>query len=114
MSNQLKPCEVVRNRFGCWVHPVYLKYLNDHFADTEYISREDWDELKRYLNIVTVTMHLESCVSADEHDEIMDSCDLSAWVPPIPHGFFIIDISFTEDGAEAIFAKEPKADAEGK
>lgn len=113
MSNQLKPCEVVRNRFGCWVHPVYLKYLNDHFADTEYLSREDWNELKRHFNIVTTTMHLESCVSADEYDEIMDGCDLSRWTPPIPHGFFLIDIGFTEDGAEAIFAKELKADAEG-
>lgn len=36
----------------------------------------------------------------------MDSSNLSKWDPIAPHGFFLIDIGFTEDGAEALFAKE--------
>jgi excisionase family DNA binding protein len=41
----------------------------------------------------------------------MDSSDLSKWDPLAPHGFFLIEIGFTEDGAEALFAKEVKAES---
>lgn len=47
-------------------------------------------------------MYLEACVSSDDYD-------LNKWNPIAPHGFFLIAINFTEDGAEAIWAK-PKND----
>ena len=50
-------------------------------------------------------MYLEASVSSDDFDEIMDGCDLSKWNPIAPHGFFLFSINFTEDGAEAIWAK---------
>jgi len=46
----------------------------------------------------------------DQYLEIMDSSDLSKWDPLAPHGYFLIEIGFTEDGAEALFAKEVKAE----
>ncbi|SSP30573.1 Uncharacterised protein [Acinetobacter pittii] len=106
MINQLKPSEIIRDVMGCWVHPEYLKYLDDNHADQEWLSQRDWDQLKEHFNIVTTRLYLEGSVSDDQFLEIMDSSDLSKWEPVAPHGFFLIDIGFTEDGAEALFAKE--------
>ncbi|MEW7129217.1 hypothetical protein AB2O84_14420 [Acinetobacter baumannii] len=78
------------------------------------MTQEQWDELKRHFNIVTVETYLESTVSPDEFDEIMDDADLSKWQPMAPHGFFLMSIYFTEDGADAIWAKEKQEEgAEG-
>jgi|GEM_PF-410735 hypothetical protein len=112
MINQLKPTEIIRDEMGSWVHPDYLKYIDDNHADQEWFSQEDWDQLKKHFNIVTTRLYLEGSVSEDLFEEIMDSADLSKWDPIAPHGFFLIDIGFTEDGAEALFAKEVKADAQ--
>ncbi|MBC6802846.1 hypothetical protein ACT4YX_11865 [Acinetobacter baumannii] len=106
MINQLKPTEIIRDEMGCWVHPEFLKYLDDNHADQEWLSQGDWDQLKEHFNIVTTRLYLEGSVSDDQFLEIMDSSDLSKWDPIAPHGFFLIDIGFTEDGAEALFAKE--------
>ena len=104
--NQLMPVEDVRNSHGEWIHPEVDAYWESNFgADTESISGDDWNELKRHFNIVTVKMYLEASVSSDDFDEIMDGCDLSKWNPIAPHGFFLFSINFTEDGAEAIWAK---------
>ncbi|EXB05053.1 hypothetical protein [Acinetobacter baumannii] len=111
MINQLKPTEIIRDEMGCWVHPEYLKYLDDNHADQEWLSQSDWDQLKEHFNIVTTRLYLEGGVSDDLFLEIMDSSDLSKWNPIAPHGFFLIDIGFTEDGAEALFAKEVKAES---
>ncbi|HEE6447054.1 TPA: hypothetical protein R7R87_002770 [Acinetobacter baumannii] len=111
MINQLKPTEIIRDEMGYWVHPEYLKYLDDNYADQEWLSQSEWDQLKQHFNIVTVRLYLEGSVSDDLFLEIMDSSDLSKWNPIAPHGFFLIDIGFTEDGAEALFAKEVKAES---
>ena len=104
--NQLMPVEVERNNHGEWIHPEVGGYWESNFgADIESITGEDWSELKRHFNIVTVKMYLEKSVSSDDFDEIMDGCDLSKWNPIAPHGFFLFSINFTEDGAEAIWAK---------
>ncbi|WP_031946595.1 hypothetical protein [Acinetobacter nosocomialis] len=88
-----------------------MKYLDDNYADQEWLSQSEWDQLKQHFNIVTVRLYLEGSVSDDLFLEIMDSSDLSKWNPIAPHGFFLIDIGFTEDGAEALFAKEVKAES---
>ena len=59
MINQLKPTEIIRDEMGCWVHPEYLKYLDDNHADQEWLSQSEWDQLKQYFNIVTVRLYLE-------------------------------------------------------
>lgn len=107
MIKQLKPVEVVRNQYGEWTHPEVDVYLKNILGDdAEFMTQEQWDELKRHFNIVTVKTYLESTVSADEFDEIMDDADLSKWQPLAPHGFFLMSIYYTEDGADAIWAKE--------
>ena len=103
---QLKPSEITRDEHGSWLHPEVRKYLDDHHKNQEWIPQVELDELKRYFNIVTTKLYLETSVSNDDYEEMMDACDLSKWDPIAPHGFFLIDICFTEDGAEAIFAKE--------
>ncbi|MDC4730812.1 hypothetical protein NQ785_08615 [Acinetobacter baumannii] len=115
MINQLKPVEVVRNQYGEWTHPEVDAYLKNILGDdAEFMNQEQWDELKRHFNIVTVKTYLESTVSPDEFDEIMDDADLSKWQPLAPHGFFLMSIYFTEDGADAIWAKEKQVEgAEG-
>lgn len=104
--NQLKPVEIIRDDCGFWIHPEFRDYLNKHHENQEYISQEEWDELKRYFNIQTVNIYLETNVSGDDWEVIMDSCDLSKWNPIAPNGFFLIDINYTEDDAVAIFARE--------
>ena len=104
--NQLLPVEVERNNHGEWIHPEVGGYWESNFgADIESITGADWDELKRHFNIVTVKMYLETSVSSDDFDEIMDGCDLSKWNPIAPHGFFLFSINFTEDGPVLWWAK---------
>ncbi len=111
---QLEPAEIVRDECGQWVHPDYLKYLNEHFGDAEFVSQEQYDELKRYFNIQTVSLWLSATVSDDEFEEIMDmdSMDLSKWQPTWPDGFFLIDIAYTEEDAQAVFAREIRQECE--
>jgi len=111
MINQLKPVEIIKDEMGCWIHPEYLKYLDDNHADQEWLSQGEWDQLKKHFNIVTVRLYLEGSISDDLFLEIMDSSNLSKWDPVAPHCFFLIEIGFTEDGAEALFAKEVKAES---
>ena len=103
---QLEPAEIVRDECGQWVHPDYLKYIEEHFGDAEFISQEQYDELKRYFNIQTVSLWLSTTVSDDEFEEIMMiDQDLSKWNPQWPDGFFLIDIAYTEEDAQAVFAR---------
>ena len=112
-TKQLKPVEIKRSEFGEWIHPQVGKYWDEMFgSDIEHIGGEEWKELKRYFNIQTVTLHLESSVSDDDYEEIIDGCDLSKWDPIAPNGFFLMSINFTEDGADAVFAREIRKECE--
>ena len=91
----------------------FLNYLNSLESESDFFTNEEWAELKRHFNIETVTLWMESSVSNDDWESMMDDCDITKWDPIAPHGFFLIDIGFSEDDAYAIFAKEPKADTEG-
>ena len=109
---QLTPAEIVRDDCGQWTHPEFKAYMNEKFGDAEWISQEQWGELKRYFNIETTKFYLETSVSSDDWEEMMDSCDITKWDPIAPTGFFLIDIAFTEDDAEAVFAREIRTQSE--
>ena len=49
---------------------------------------------------------------SDDYEEIIDGCDLSKWDPIAPNGFFLMSINFTEDGADAVFAREIRKECE--
>ena len=104
--NQLKPAEIVRDEYGSWIHPEYSKYLDQHHKNQEWLSQDEWNQVKRYFNIETVQFYLEACVSEDTWEKMMDDTDLSEWNPVAPDGFFLMDIHFTEDDAVAVFARE--------
>ena len=109
-TKQLEPAEIVRDEMGAWSHPDYCTYLDKHHANEESISKKDWDEMLRYFNIETVIFFLESSVSSDDWEIMMDECDISKWNPIAPNGFFLIDIHFGEDDAYALFAREIRAE----
>lgn len=102
---QLNPVEVVRDETGSWIHPEFLNYLNNLDGDAEFITDKEWSELKNHFNVETVTLWMESSVSSDDWESMMDDCDMSKWDPIAPHGFLLIDIGFSEDDAYAIFAR---------
>lgn len=102
---QLTPVEIKRDETGSWIHPEFLNYLNSLDGDAEFISDNEWCELKNHFNVETVTLWMESSVSSDDWESMMDDCDISKWDPIAPHGFFLIDIGFSEDDAYAIFAR---------
>lgn len=102
---QLTPVEIKRDETGSWIHPEFLNYLNSLDGDAEFISDKEWCELKNHFNVETVTLWMESSVSSDDWESMMDDCDMSKWDPIAPHGFFLIDIGFSEDDAYAIFAR---------
>lgn len=104
--NQLKPAEVIRNEMGTWSHPDYCSYLDKYHADEEVISSEAWGAMLSYFNVETVVFFLESSVSSDDWEIMMDDCDISKWNPIAPDGFFLIDIHFGEDDAYALFARQ--------
>lgn len=110
--NQLKPTEIVRDEYGSWIHPEYQKYLDQHHENQEWLSQDEWNEVKRYFNIETVQFYLEACVSEDTWEKMMDDTDLSEWNPVAPDGFFLMDIHFTEDDAVAVFAREKQEESE--
>ena len=102
---QLTPVEIKRDETGSWIHPDFLNYLNSLESESDFFTNEEWAELKRHFNIETVTLWMESSVSSDDWESMMDKCDMSKWDPIAPHGFFLIDIGFSEDDAYAIFAR---------
>ena len=77
---QLNPAEVIRDETGSWIHPEYLAYINTLNDDSDFISNDDWESM-------------------------MDDCDITKWNPIAPHGFFLIDIGFSEDDGYALFAR---------
>lgn len=103
---QLEPVEVVRDEYGCWMHPEFREYLDKHHYNQEQLSEDEWESLKRHFNIQTVNFYLDGSVSPDDWEQMMDEPNLSKWDPIWPDGFFLIDIGFTEDDAIAIFARE--------
>ena len=105
---QLNPVEVVRDETGSWIHPEFLNYLNSLEDDAEFITNEDWRKFESDFNVETVTFWMESSVSSDDWESMMDDCDISKWDPIAPHGFFLIDIGFSEDDAYAIFARHKR------
>ena len=105
---QLNPVEVVRDETGSWIHPEFLNYLNSLEDDAEFITDEDWRKFKSDFNVETVTIWMESSVSSDDWESMMDDCDITKWDPIAPHGFFLIDIGFSEDDAYAIFARSKR------
>lgn len=110
---QLAPVDVVLGKYGQWSHPDLVEYIHENIDDNaEYITNEQWSELKKHFNIETVTFWLSSCVSSDDFEQIMDDCDLSKWNISEPNGFFLIDIGFTEEDAQAIFAREIRKESE--
>ena len=112
MIEQLTPVEVDRDDCGQWSHPKLVKYLDEIIGDEDYVTTEQWEKFKKDFNIETVTFWLSACVSGDEFEQIMDDCDLSKWNINEPNGFFLIDIAFTEEDAQAIFAREIRQDSE--
>ena len=102
---QLTPVEIKRDETGSWIHPEFLNYLNGLDGDAEFITNEDWRKFKSDFNVETVTLWMESSVSSDDWESMMDDCDITKWDPIAPHGFFLIDIGFSEDDAYALFAR---------
>lgn len=110
--NQLKPAEIVRDDVGQWIHPEYCAYINALSGESDYFTKEEWAELKRHFNIETVSIWMESSVSEDDWEVMMDTADITKWDPIAPHGFFLIDIGFSEDDAYALFAREIREESE--
>ncbi|WP_151980589.1 hypothetical protein [Acinetobacter guerrae] len=110
--NQLKPAEIVRDEMGQWIHPEILTYINSLESEADYFTKQEWDELKRHFNIETVTFWMESSLSEDDWENMMDASDITKWDPIAPHGFFLIDIGFSEDDAYACFAREIREESE--
>ena len=82
---QLNPAEVVRDETGSWIHPEFLNYLNSLESESDFFTNEEWAELKRHFNIETVTLWMESSVSNDDWESMMDDCDITKWDPIAPH-----------------------------
>lgn len=109
---QLEPTEIIRDEIGAWIHPEYRKYLDKHHDNQEWISQTEWDEMKRYFNIKTVMLWMKASASEDDWEVMMDTADITKWDPIAPHGFFLIDIGFSEDDAYALFAREIREESE--
>lgn len=110
--NQLKPAEIVRDDMGQWIHPEFQTYINAKSDDSFLFTEEEWTELERHFNIETVTIWMEGSVSVDDWEIMMDDADITKWNPITPHGFFLIEIGFSEDDAYALFAREIREESE--
>lgn len=108
MEKQLEPMEIIRSEMGTWTHPVYMEYNNEVLGDIEFMTKDEWDALRKHFNVDTVTFWMESSVNSDDWETMMDDCDITKWNPIAPNGFFLIDINFSEDDAYAIFARNKR------
>ena len=104
-DKKLEPTEIVRGEMGTWTHPVYSKYLSENLDGKERVDRDEWEQLKSYFGIQTVTYWMEGHVNPDDWERMMDASDITDWDPIAPTGFFLIDIHFSEDDAYALFAR---------
>ena len=107
-QNKLIPMEVVRDEYGCWIHPQYLDML-----DALYFEMHDGITHDRYrkglldLSIKdTEVLWLcnDDSVSLEKYEGMCETCDLTSWNPKAPDGYVLIDIGWGEDDAFARFA----------
>ncbi|MCU4495336.1 hypothetical protein KTI55_01950 [Acinetobacter ursingii] len=110
--NQLKPAEIVRDDMGQWIHPEYCAYINAMSSESEHFNEEEWTELERHFNIETVEIWMKASASEDDWEVMMNTADITKWDPIAPHGFFLIEIGFSEDDAYALFAREIREESE--
>ncbi|MCU4309532.1 hypothetical protein [Acinetobacter radioresistens] len=104
----LEPIEIIRSEMGTWTHPAFSEYMNENLKNEEYVSSDEWKKFKNHFDVDTVTFWMESSVSPDDWEIMMDDSDITKWEPIAPNGFFLIDINFSEDDAYAIFARNKR------
>lgn len=109
---QLTPVEIKRDETGSWIHPEFLNYLNSLESEADFFTNEEWTELERHFNIETVEIWMKASASEDDWEVMMDTADITKWDPIAPHGFFLIEIGFSEDDAYALFAREIREESE--
>ena len=101
--------QIVRDQYGMWFHPDYLKYWDENFGEgTELCSGDEWEKLLVDLNIDTFTVSLDADDPKLSESADVKNGDMSAWVPNKPDepgDWFLLLITDSEDGPQAWFAK---------
>ncbi|GEM_PF-1555308 len=111
MIKQLEPAEIIRDQYGFWIHPVFSEYLNRVIGDTECMTGEQHEELKRYFNVEFSKVEMEFDAPEEIASRYWDHEELEAvacWNPNKPKGdcdWFLVSINDTEDGPVAWWAK---------
>ncbi|SPL71766.1 hypothetical protein [Acinetobacter stercoris] len=106
--NQLKSMDVVRDKYGFWLHPVFDEYVKNVIGNAEFLTSGQMQEIRRYFNIRLNTTLLEDDANQEIIDRYFDG-DTEAcaeWIPTPPgDGYFLISINDSDYGAIAWWAK---------
>ena len=111
MIKQLEPADIIRDQYGFWIHPVFSGYLDRVIGDTECMTVEQYEELKRYFGIEFSKVEMEFDAPEEVASRYWDHEELEAvayWNPSKPKGdggWFLVSINDTEDGPVAWWAK---------
>lgn len=113
-TNQLKPAEIVRDKYGFWVHPVLDKYLRELLGDREFTTESEHASMLIHFNINVRCSAMEWDCTEELADKYWGEGDVNAakeWqpTPPKGDGWFLVSINDTDDGPVAWWAKEKVA-----
>lgn len=111
MVNKLKQIEVVRDKYGFFIHPQYLNALDQLLGDREYPTEQEWKDLKKSLGIEVFITRLDCDAPQEVVDRYFDGnieacADWNPSYPNVDGDWFIISIHDTEEGVVCLWAKE--------
>lgn len=111
MVNKLKQIEVVRDKYGFFIHPQYLNALDQLLGDREYPTEQEWKDLKKSLGIEVFITRLDRDAPQEVVDRYFDGnieacADWNPSYPNVDGDWFIISIHDTEEGVVCLWAKE--------
>jgi len=106
----LQPVAVVRNEDGYFCHPAVREFWDVDMAGRETCTREEWEAFEERNGIETHLDRLEFYpIDHPAYVAYFDNEDgnVTAWEPTRPSGdgWFLLDISDSEDGPFAVFAR---------
>ncbi|AIO68264.1 hypothetical protein [Burkholderia oklahomensis] len=109
MTNEamLQKIPVVRDQDGYFIHPDLLHFWMVTMGEAEHCTDEQWAALEAQAGIKTTIYRLENeNIDHPAYVSYFDNgnLDITAWDPSPEPGWWLLEISDSEDGPYAVYA----------
>lgn len=105
-AKKLKQIPVVRDEDGYFHHPDIRHFWEVTMGGAEHCTKEQWQAFEAEAGVKTQIVYLET--EAENHPACVEYFErgggVSLWDPAPPPGWWLVEISDTEDGPFAVWA----------